>query len=81
MLFSSFLVRCLSRSTVNFLIVNKEIQKYDQRQFYFFFRKETFSNLVFTFIAEKKIAKKIYNFFFRTPKFQNKKIRNKQNFE
>ena len=43
--------------------VSKEIQKYDQRKFYFFFRKETFSNLVFTFIAEKKIAKKFYNFF------------------
>ena len=33
------------------------------------------------FIAEKKIAKKNYNFFFRTPKLQNKKIHNKQNFE
>ena len=30
---------------------------------------------------KKKIAQKIYNFFFRTPKLQNKKIRNKQNFE
>ena len=41
----------------------KEIQKYDQRKFFFVFRKETSSHLVFTFIAEKKIAKRIYNFF------------------
>ena len=73
MLFWIFLVRCSSRSI--FLIVSKEIQKYDQRKFYFFFRKEKFSILVFTFITEKKIAKKIFNFFFRTPKLQNKKFR------
>ena len=66
---------------VIFLIVSKEIQKYDQRKFYFFSEKKFFHNMVFTFIAEKKIAKKIYNFFFRTPKLQNKKIGNKQNFE
>ena len=45
-----------------------------------FFRKEKFSNLVFTFIAEKKSQKK-FTIFFRTPKLQNKKIRNNQNFE
>ena len=48
-----------------------------------FFRKETFSILVFTFIAEKKIAKKIYNFFFlhqncTTKKFATSKISNKK---
>ena len=37
-----------------------------------FFRKETFSNLVFTFITEKKIAKNNYNFFFRIPKCKKK---------
>ena len=83
MLFWIFLVRCSSRSTVIFLIVSKEIQKYDQRKFYFFFRKETFSNLVFTFIAEKKIPKKIYNFFSvhqncETKKFAISKIWNKK---
>ena len=47
-----------------------------------FFRKETFSNLIFTFIAEKKkIEKKINNVFFRTLTLPNKKKRNKQNFE
>ena len=50
------------------------------RENFTFFRKKTFSNLVFPFIAEKKITKTIYNFFFRTPKLQNKKIRNMQNF-
>ena len=36
MLFWIFLVCCSSRSIIIFLIVNKEIQKYDQRKFYFF---------------------------------------------
>ena len=77
-----FLVRCSSRSTVIFLIVSKVIQKYDQRKFYFF-SKEIFSNLVFTFVAEKKIAKKIYNFFSvhqncKTKKFAISKISNKK---
>ena len=37
--------------------------------------------MAFTFVAEKKIAKKIYNFFSGKPKLQNKKIRNEQNFK
>ena len=37
MLFWIFLVRCSSRSIVIFLIVSKEIQKYDQRKFYLFY--------------------------------------------
>ena len=37
--------------------------------------------MVFTFIAEKKIAKKIYNFFSVHQNGKTKKIRNKQNFE
>ena len=36
MLFWIFLVRCSSRSIVINLIVSKEIQKYDQKKFYFF---------------------------------------------
>ena len=48
-----------------------------------FSRKETFSNLVFTFIAEKKIAKKIKIFFSvhqncKTKKFTISKISNKK---
>ena len=48
-----------------------------------FFRKETSSNLVFTFITEKKIATKIYNFFSvhqncKTKKFAISKISNKK---
>ena len=58
-----FLVRCSSRSIVIFLIVSKEIQKYDQRKFYFFCRKETFLNMVFTLIAEKQSQKKLTIFF------------------
>ena len=82
MLFWIFLVRCASQSTVIFLIVSKEIQKYDQRNF-FFFRKEKFQNLVFTFIAKKKIAKKICNFFSvyqncKTKKSAISKISNKR---
>ena len=55
MMFWIFLVRCSSRSIVIFLIVSKEIQKYDQRKL---FRKEIFLNLEFTFIAKKKSQKK-----------------------
>ena len=36
-----------------------------------FFRKQKFSNLAFTFIAEKKIAQK-FTIFFRTPKLRIK---------
>ena len=42
MLFWIFLVRCLSRSTVVFLISSKEIQKYGQRKFYFFQKRNIF---------------------------------------
>ena len=53
------------------------------RENFTFFRKGTFSNLIFTFIAEKKIAKKIYNFFSvhqncKTKKFAVSKISNKK---
>ena len=58
-LFWIFLVRCSSRSIVIFLIVSKVRSE----KILLFFRKEKFSNLVFTFIADKKIAKKINNFF------------------
>ena len=81
MLFLIFLVRCSSRSTVIFLIVNKEIQKYDQRKFYFFFQKRNIFIFGIHVHRWKKNRKNIYNFFFHTSKLQNKKIRNKQNFE
>ena len=67
MLFWIFLMCCSSRSTTILL----------------FFRKETFSNLVFTFVAEKKIAKKFTIFFSvhqncKTKKFSISKISNKK---
>ena len=74
MLFWIFLVRCSSRSIVIFLIVSKEIRKYDQRKFYFFCRKETFSYLVFTFIAKKKLQKKFTMFFSVNQNCKTKKI-------
>ena len=84
MLFWIFLVRCSSRSIVIFLIVSKEIQKYDQRKFYFFSGKKNFQ-IWYSRSRKSKIAEKIQkknsHFFFCTPKLQNKKIRNKQNFE
>ena len=42
MLFWIFIMRCSSRGTVIFLIVSKEIQKYDQRIFHFFSEKKAF---------------------------------------
>ena len=42
MLFMIFLVHCTSRSIVIFLIVSKEIQKYDRKKFYFFSEKKHF---------------------------------------
>ena len=82
MLFWIFLVRSSSRSTVIFLIVRKK-SKSTIRENFTFFRKETFSNVVFTFIAEKKIAKKMYNFFSvhqncKTKKLAISKISNKK---
>ena len=35
-------MRCSSRSTIIFLIVSKEIQKYDQRKFYFCQKRNIF---------------------------------------
>ena len=73
MLFWTFLVCCSSRSTVIFLIVSKEIQKYDQRKLDFF-QKRNISKFGIHIPRCKKIANKIYNFFFRTLKLQTKKF-------
>ena len=83
MLFWIFLVRCSSRSTVIFIIVSKKNPKIRSEKILLFFTKEIFSNLLFKFIAEKKIAKKIYNFFSvhqncKTKKFGISKIPNKK---
>ena len=83
MLFWIFLVRCSSRSTVIFLIVRVKKSKSTIRENFTFFRKETFSNLAFSFIAEKKIAKKIKIFFSvhqncKTKKFAISKISNEE---
>ena len=82
MLFWSFLVRCSSRSTVIFLIVNKEIQKYDQRKFYFFSKKKYFQIWYSHSSLKKKSQKKFTIFFsvhqnFKTKKFAISKISNK----
>ena len=42
MLFWISLVRCSSRSTIFFLIASREIQKYDQKKFYFFQKSNLF---------------------------------------
>ena len=81
-LFWIFLVRCSSRSTAIFLIVSKEIQKYDQRKFYLFSEKKHFQ-IWYSSSSLKKIAKKIYNFFSvhqncKTKKFALSKISNKK---
>ena len=52
MLFWILLVHCSSRSIVIFLIVSKEIQVRSEK-ILLFFRKETFLQLLFTFIAKK----------------------------
>ena len=62
MLFWIFLVHCSSRSTIIFLIVSKEIQKYDHRKFYFFQKRNIFKFGIHVH-RWKKIAKKMYNFF------------------
>ena len=82
MLFWIVLVRCSSRSIVIFLTVSKEIQKYDQRKFYFFSEKKIFL-IWYSRSSLKKIAKKIYNFFSvhhncKTIKFAISKISNKK---
>ena len=63
MLFWIFLVRCSSRSTVIFLIVSKEMQKYDQRKFYFFSKKQHFQIWYSLSSLKKKKQKKFTNFF------------------
>ena len=80
MLFWIFLVRCSLRSTVIFLIVSKEIQKYDQRKFYFFSEKKHFQIWYSRSSLKKKIAKK-FTIFFPYTKIAKQKIRNKHNFE
>ena len=70
MLFWIFLMRCSSPSTVIFLIVSKEIQKYDQRKFDFFSEKKHF-----------QIWYSQFTIFFPYAKNGKQKIRNKQNFE
>ena len=58
MLFWIFLVRCSSRSIVIFLIVSKEIQKYDQRKFYCFSKKKNFQIWYSRLSLKKKSQKK-----------------------
>ena len=79
MLFWIFLVRCSSRSTIIFLIVSKEIQKYDQRKFYFIQKRNIFKFSIH-FRRWKKNRKKSLHFFFVHQNSKTKKIRNKQNF-
>ena len=62
-----------------FLIVSKEIQKYDQRKIYFISEKKNFQ-IWYLRSSLKNIAKKLF-IFFRTPTLQKKTIRNNQNFE
>ena len=80
MLFWIFLMRCSSRSTVIFLIVSKEIQKYDQRKFYFFSEKKHFQIWDSRSPLKKKLQKK-FTIFFPYVKIGKQKNRNKQNFE
>ena len=82
MLFWIFLVRCSSRTIVIFLIVSKEIQKYDQRKFYFFSEKEHFQIWFSRSSLKKKSQKKFTIFFsvhqnFKTKKFAIRKMSNK----
>ena len=68
-----FLVRCSSRSIVIFLIVSKEIQKYDQRKFYFFSEKKHFQICYSRSSLKKKMQKK-FTIFFPYTKFGKKKF-------
>ena len=72
MLFWIFLVRCSSRSIVIFLIVSKEIQKYDQRKFYFFSEKQHFQ-IWYSRSSLKKKRKKNVQFFFPYTKIVKQK--------
>ena len=58
-----FLVRCSLRSTVILLTVSKEIQKYDQRKFYFFSEKKNFQIRYSRSSLKKKSQKKCTIFF------------------
>ena len=75
MLFWIFLMReallFSSWSTIIFLIVSKDIQKYDQRKFYFFQKRNIFKFGIHVH-RWKKNCKKNLQFFFHTPKLQNK---------
>ena len=81
MLFWIFLVRCSSRSTVIFLIVRVKKSKSTIRENFTFFQKRNIVKFGIHVHHWKKNRKKNLQFFFRTPKLQNKKIRNKQNVE
>ena len=80
MLFWIFLVRCSSRSIVIFLIVSKEIQKYDQRKFYFFLEKKNFQIWYSRSSLKKKLRKNLQFFSVhqncKTKKFAISKISN-----
>ena len=81
-LFWSFLARCSSRSIVIFLIVSKEIRKYDQRKFYFFQKRNIFKFGI-DIHRWKKNRKKIAIFFSvhqncKTKKFATSKILNRK---
>ena len=76
-------MRCSSRSIVIFLIVRKEIQKYDQRKFYFFSEKKHFQIWYSRSSLKKKSQKKFTIFFSvhqncKTKKFAISKISNKK---
>ena len=81
MLFWIFLVHCSSRSTIIFLIVSKEIQKYDQRKFYFFQKRNIFKFGIH--VHRWKKNRKKNNFFsvhqnYKTKKFVISKISDKK---
>ena len=82
-LFWIFLVRCSSRSIVIFLIVSKEIQKYDQTKFYFFSEKKHLQ-IWYSRSSLKKKSQEIFTIFFsvnqncKTKKFAISKISNKK---
>ena len=63
MLFCIFSVRCSSRNTIIFLTVSKEIQKDNQRKFYFFSEKEHFQIWYSRSSLKKKLQKKFPIFF------------------
>ena len=73
MLFWIFLVHCSLQGTVIFLIVSKEIQKYDQRKFYFFSKKKHFQ-ISYSRSSLKKNCKKNVHFFSLHQKCKTKKF-------